>query len=304
MLEPGQLRAKTGGRNDACREFDAGLASYLEQEGNPAVAAHAEQCAYCGALLRDIQLLVAEAGKLKLLDPPASVWLNLRAALVAEGRLHEAGVSDACRAFYAALATYLEGEKTPIVARHAEECAFCGVVLSDLELLVAEAGRLELRDPPVRLWANIRASLAAEGVIHEPMNPWTAWLRHIEFLHPAPVAAMAGVIFLGALLLGGPRVNTRGQTERNLRPPEEAALVQTQQEVSLLERSYHDREAAIAPEVKADFRKSLESLDSSIQEAEQSIKQGPDSSLAREYLQGAYLRKAEVLSSALEYAGR
>lgn len=99
-------------------------------------------------------------------------------------------------------------------------------------------------------------------------------------------------------------MNTSNQAESRLTPAEDPTLLQTQEEVRLLERSYHEQEAAIAPEVKADFRKSLQSLDSSIQEAEHSIGQGPDSSLAREYLQGAYLRKAEVLSSALEYAGR
>ncbi|MGO9270903.1 MAG: hypothetical protein ACLQOO_11720 [Terriglobia bacterium] len=299
-----QLRERTVGPNDGCGEFDAGLAAYLEQEGNPVLAAHAEGCAFCGALLRDLQLLVAEAGRLELQDPPARVWLNIRAALAEEGLLETAGVSNSCRAFYAALSAYLEGEKTPAVARHAEECAFCGVVLRDFELMITEAGRLELEDPRPRVWANIRATLAAEGVIHKQPSPWTGWLRHFEFLHPAPVAAMAGVIFLGVLLLAGPRVNTRTQADRNLHPTEEAALLQTQEQVRLLERSYREQEAAIAPEVKADFRKSLASLDSSIQEAEHSIEQGPDSSLAREYLQGAYIRKAEVLSSALEYAGR
>jgi len=302
MLE--QLRERTGAPSDDCREFDAGLAAYLEQEGNPLVAAHAEQCVFCRALLRDIQLLVAEAGSLELQDPLAKVWLNLRAALAAEGLFHQAGATDACRAFYAALSAHLEGEKTPAVAWHAEECDFCGVVLKDIEHTIAEAGRLELEAPPPRVWANIRATLAAEGVIHEPRNPWMGWLRHFEFLHPAPVAAMAGMIFLGVLLLGGPRVNTSNQAESRLTPAEDPTLLQTQEEVRLLERSYHEQEAAIAPEVKDDFRKSLQSLDSSIQEAEHSIGQGPDSSLAREYLQGAYLRKAEVLSSALEYAGR
>jgi len=299
-----QLRGMTVGPSDGCQEFDAGLAAFLEQEGNPAVAAHAGRCEFCGALLRDLQLIVAEASRLERQDPPARVWVNIRAAMAAEGLLSKASASDACRAFHAALSAYLEGENTPAVARHAEECGFCGVVLRDLEQMITEASRLELSDPSPRVWANIRATLAAEGVIHEQLSQWTGWLRHFEFLHPAPVAAMAGVIFLGVLLLGGPQVSKRAQADRNLQPSEEAALLQTQEQVRLLERSYREQEAAMTPEVKADFSKSLESLDNSIQEAEHSIEQGPDSSLAREYLQGAYIRKAEVLSSALEYAGR
>jgi len=291
--------------SEACRAFDAAVSAYLEGDGTPDVIRHADECAFCNALLSDLQLLVAEAGHLELKDPPGTVWVNLRAALIDERLIQAAPASEACRAFCAAVWAYLEGDAAPAVVSHAAACAFCGVLLSDLKLLVAEAGRLELRDPPPRVWANIRASLAAEGLIHERVNPWTGWLRRLEFLHPAPVAAMAGMIFLGVLLLGGPRLDNHNQPQGRSMLADEPALLQTQQEVGQLERSYRAHEAALAPEVKADFTRSLASLDSSIQEAEHSIGQGPESSsVAREYLQGAYLRKAELLSSALEYADR
>ena len=308
MFEPPQTRERIDGPRDGCREFEAGLAAYLEHEGNPVVAEHAEHCASCGELLRDIQLLVAEAGRLELRDPPARVWANLRAAIAAEGLIQWAGETGACRAFRAALSAYLEGEKTYTVTQHADECDFCGVLLKDIEVLVATAGRLELEDPPPRVWANIRASLAAEGLIHERPNFWTGWLRYFEFLHPIPVTAMAAVIFLGSLLLSVPRPDARKSAQIEANAPRvtlDQALLETRAQVSVLERSYREREGAIAPEVKADFTRSLASLDSSIQEAEHSMAQAPEtSSVAREYLQGAYIRKAEVLTSALEYAGR
>jgi len=300
-----QRGERTALPDDDCRAFDGGLAAYLEHEGSPAVVEHAKRCASCGQLLKDIERLIAEAGRLELHDPPATVWLNLRSALAAEGLLRETRASEGCRTFRSALLSYLEGEKIHAVEQHAEECDYCGVLLKDLELQIAEASHLPLVDPPPGVWANLRVSLVAEGLIREQRDPWTAWLRHFEFLHPAPVAAMAGLVFLGVLLLGGPHLGVRKPVQVESASGFDPALLETQAQVRLLESRYREQEAQMAPEVKADFARSLASLDSSIQEAEHSIGQGPEtSSVAREYLQGAYIRKAEVLASALEYSDR
>jgi hypothetical protein len=226
------------------------------------------------------------------------------------------GRSEACRVFDDELAAYLEGEERPAVAAHAELCRFCDVVLKDLQQLVFQARSRELEEPPARVWAHIRATLDAEGAFREPLSPWVRWLRNFEFLHPVPVAALASVIVIGAVLLGGPRFSTL----RNPSPllsdqsgmvatasnsaADEPAFRQTREQVGRLESSYREQETAIAPEVKADYQKSLDSLNSSIREAEYSMLQEPDNSVAREYLQAAYIRKAEVLASALETTGR
>ena len=60
----------------------------------------------------------------------------------------------------------------------------------------------------------------------------------------------------------------------------------------------------MAPDLKATYDKSLVSLDHSIEECLDSLQNEPRNALAHEYLLTAYTRKAEVLSSALEFDGR
>jgi hypothetical protein len=74
--------------------------------------------------------------------------------------------------------------------------------------------------------------------------------------------------------------------------------------VSSLESSFRASEASMTPDLKATYEKSLVSLDGSIRECLDSLQQEPRNTLARDYLLTAYTRKAEVLSSALEFEGR
>jgi hypothetical protein len=74
--------------------------------------------------------------------------------------------------------------------------------------------------------------------------------------------------------------------------------------VSDLESNYRANEASLAPDLKATYEKSLVSLDGSIRECLDSLHQEPRNTLAHDYLLTAYTRKAEVLSSALEFEGR
>ena len=74
--------------------------------------------------------------------------------------------------------------------------------------------------------------------------------------------------------------------------------------VSDLESSFRANEASMAPDLKATYEKSLVSLDGSIQECLDSLQHEPRNTLAHDYLLTAYTRKAEVLSSALEFEGR
>lgn len=77
------------GGSEACRQFDRELEAHLEGERRPELAAHARDCAFCGAVLGDLEAVIAEAGSLPLTSPPDRLWTNLRAALIAEGIIHE-----------------------------------------------------------------------------------------------------------------------------------------------------------------------------------------------------------------------
>jgi len=81
LIDEGIIR----GPSEACRRFDAELQSYLEGEDRPEVRPHASQCEYCGALLADLLLLRTAAGELEPEDPPARMWVSVRAGLTQEG---------------------------------------------------------------------------------------------------------------------------------------------------------------------------------------------------------------------------
>jgi hypothetical protein len=222
--------------------------------------------------------------------------------------------SAACYQFDVELEAYLERESKPFVTTHAQECAFCRVVLADLLELRSLAHQMPLNDPSIVIWANLRARLDQEGISREQIKGW-GWLWHWAFLrNPSAVAALACLVILGSLLTvpRGPFEwwGTTGQAflpEKTTvaavaNPSEDDALAQTIRE---LETNYKAHgKLMMAPEVKATYDKGLDSLDASIRECRHSLQREPGNTLAQDYLLAAYTQKAEVLSSALEFAGR
>jgi hypothetical protein len=197
-----------------------------------------------------------------------------------------------CRQFDLDLPAYLEGEDRPGIARHAGECAFCRVVLADLELIRSQSSHVLLEDPPARVWANIRATLAAEGVFREPAIGWLGWLPQFGlWRYTAPLGALACLALTAAILLVPP---TPAPPPASDEPPGLTAM----------EKSYQEREINLDPAARASYGKGLKSLDDSIRECKESVRKEPANTLAREYLDTAYEQKAAVLSAALEYDGR
>ncbi len=219
----------------------------------------------------------------------------------------------ACRQFDLDLPAYLEGEDRPRVASHAQECAFCGVVLADLELIRWRSSELLLEDPPARVWANIRATLAAEGYLREPQVGWLKWLPSLGEFHlmryAAPFAAMACLILVATLLTirtNQDRVSRPSSPQESVpvNAPEAAVNAGLVESVSAMEKSYREREKFLDPAIQASYRKGLKSLDDSIRECRDSLDKEPTDAVAREYLASAYQQKAAVLFAALEYDGR
>jgi len=208
----------------------------------------------------------------------------------------------ACYRFELELQDYMEGEARPFVLAHKHECAFCRVILSDLELLRAAARELPGEEPSVAVWSNIRAQLQNDGAFAEKASVWD-WFRQLELLRrPIPVAAFACMLIVGSLLTA-PRNHpdqdlASGIAVRSMSFMGESESVR--QVVRDLEKAFRAREGTLAPDVKAIYENSLISLDASIRECNDSLQREPDNSLAHEYLLAAYSQKAEVLSSALE----
>lgn len=202
--------------------------------------------------------------------------------------------SEACRQFDTDLEAYLEGEIRPNVGAHAAECAFCGTLLADLQMICTASAEPEPVEPPARLWANVRAALVEEGLIRPPrLQGWWQWA-----LRPAPMAAFAAMLIAGMLFLWsyGPFRHEVHVAHRAV------ALVDPSLTASVdnMERAFRARSVSLDPNVQVAYEKGLSSLDKEIQECNDSLSQQPDDMLAREYLASAYTEKARVLASALE----
>jgi hypothetical protein len=220
--------------------------------------------------------------------------------------------SAACRRFDAELGTYLEGEDRPEVIAHARECRACSALLSDMQQVISTSALLGYEDPPRRLWANIRASLAAEGLLSQEAALWKRWLPALALFRPAPVAALGCLALLSSLLVTPSQIlqshtdflqQPNAMTQVSA-PETEVADKGLEETVRQLQNTYQGRAVSFQPAVKAAYQRSLTSLDSSIAECRDSVRREPTNSLAREYLLAAYQEKAEVLQSALEYDGR
>ena len=218
----------------------------------------------------------------------------------------------ACRQFDLNLQAHLEGEGRLEVSAHARECAYCAVILEDLEQLRVATRELPGGEPPARLWSNIRATLSAEGIIHDPAPAWSHWIPRL-FPSPAPLGALAGLAVLALALLLSPQ-NFEKSGKSNMlssgEPVTVAALAPTGGDYDMvrtvkdMEEAYWSRESFVEPGLQDTYKKSLETLDASIDECVRHCRRDPGNTLARHYLMLAYQSKAEVLASALEHSNR
>ncbi len=294
-----------------CAQFDAELEAYLEGEVRPFILSHSGDCAPCAALLADLQSVREAARDLPGQEPSPALWTKVRARLEAEGAF---GVPP-CAQFDAELQAYLEGEARPFILSHSQDCPPCGALLADLQALRQAARDLPPAEPSRVVWANVHARLEAEGAFGVPVRGWRQWLAWRIFPHALPLGALAALVFLGSVLALPSRDAQRwwkgpDEAARPSSVAEKASAMLTGEDgalarvVSELENNFRDNEASMAPDLKATYEQSLVSLDGSIHECLDSLQHEPGNTLAHDYLLTAYTRKAEVLSSALEFDGR
>lgn len=229
-----------------------------------------------------------------------------------EERREQSGVTG-CQEFDLRLAAYLEGEASADVSTHAEQCCSCGSLLSDLQLIRASAKNMPLESPPPRVWSNIRASLAEQGLIREQKSFWRKWVLSVSLVpRSAAAAALAFALMLAVIMLFKGDIQRNGGLQPVSTPavatavPVGLSAVQSNlvRTVAAMEENYQARESSLDPSAKQVYRAGLTSLDNSIHECIDSLHKQPHNMLVREYLMQAYAQKAEVLASALEYGGR
>ncbi|MGO8792187.1 MAG: hypothetical protein ACLQVL_33030 [Terriglobia bacterium] len=294
----------------ACAQFDGELEAYLEGEARPFVISHAQECPSCATLLADVQSIRLASGALPLEEPSPTVWAKLRAKLAAEGAFSV----PPCVRFDEELETYLEGEARPFIAAHALDCTRCGALLADLQSIRQAARDLPQEEPSRVVWANVRARLEAEGAFGTPVSGWRQILAWRIFPHAVPLGVLSALVVLGTVLtLPSHSLQRWAGSDEAATSPAAAQIASALPVgdvgtlagvVSDLESSFKANEASMAPDLKATYEKSLVSLDGSIKECLASLRDEPRNTLAHDYLLTAYTRKAEVLSSALEFDGR
>jgi hypothetical protein len=183
----------------------------------------------------------------------------------------------------------------PEAARaHLAACNSCRNFIADITAIVATAHLLPADvDPPARVWNSLRAQLQHEGIIRSATpNAW--WLGISEFLRPRIMAtASLGLLIISAAALQFLRPATQPTEARSTYENfnEETGLTLNNDEAHL-----PAAQLVGASSVDISLRQNLDIVDKFIVDCEQRVKQQPQDDLAREYLNGAYQEKAELIS--------
>lgn len=220
-----------------------------------------------------------------------------------------------CDEFSLNLTAYLEGEEISDVRAHAERCSTCRSLLDDLEIIRSTAKDWPLETPSARVWSNIRATLAQEGLIREQQSfwSWRKWTSQVLLMPVgARVAALAFALILAVLFVFRANIQKNESPSPSSAPvtasvvPADLTGVQTNlvRTIRAMEENYKAREASLDPSTKRVYQEGLTSLNNSIQECLDSLQKQPHNMLVQQYLMQAYAQKAAVLASALEYGGR
>jgi hypothetical protein len=190
----------------------------------------------------------------------------------------------------------------PEAARaHLAGCNSCRNLIADLTAIIATAHLLPSEvEPPPRVWTSLRVQLENEGIIRSgARQSW--WQSFSESLRPRVMATAAvGLLIVAAVAL---------QFQRPAAQPTEA--------LNTYENSFQDTSSTLDNDeahlpamqlagnsgVDVSLRENLDIVDRFIVDCEQRVKQQPQDELAREYLNGAYQEKAELISVMMERGG-
>ncbi|MCU1243292.1 MAG: hypothetical protein JWO71_4018 [Candidatus Acidoferrum typicum] len=187
----------------------------------------------------------------------------------------------------------------PEAARaHLAGCNSCRNLIADLTAIIATAHLLPAEvEPPRRVWTSLRVQLENERIIRSgARQPW--WQSLSESFRPRLMATAAvGLLIVAAVAL---------QFQRPATQPTEALNTYDNsfQDTSLTldndEAHLPAMQLAGNSGVDVSLRDNLDIVDKFILDCEQRVKQQPQDELAREYLNGAYQEKAELISVMME----
>jgi hypothetical protein len=214
--------------------------------------------------------------------------------------------TSGCNQFLDHLSDWMEGERPADAQAHLRTCGDCRSLIADLSAIEHTAPSIAADDPEpsARVWLAVRAQLEQEGLIHAELHAPSRtssrgpsnWLDVLFRAIPRPVLAsayLALLIGVGAALTGSG--TSIGNDARWLDGTETA----TQPLSAQLDSAEHEAFASLKdtdPVVAASLQKNLAIVDNYIALCEKSVREDPQSEIARDYLYGAYQQKADLLA--------
>lgn len=215
-----------------------------------------------------------------------------------------------CNEFRKQLDAWMEGERSSEARAHVRECAHCRSLIEDMDAIRQTAGAwaAEEADPPARVWVSLRAQLEQEGLIrHEvpEVEPSRAesprgWFAGIVTAVPRPALAGAYLLALIAVsvALTGPSAKQLNESRWISGTQDSTGNLDAQ-----LQTAERDSVSAMAesdPVVTASLHDNLAIVDNYIALCEKSVREEPESEIARDYLYDAYEQKADLLAQMTE----
>ena len=221
-----------------------------------------------------------------------------------------------CSEFLDRFDAWMEGERPPEARAHVRQCPSCRCLVEDMDAirLAAHAWSAEQTDPPARLWVSLRAQLEQEGLIRDPRERAApvpvgqtsdaerprGWFAGIFTIVPRPALAGAYLLALVALCIAltGPSAKQLNESRWISGTQDSTGTLSAQLQTA--ERDSVSAMAGSDPVVTASLHDNLAIVDNYIALCEKSVREEPESEIARDYLYDAYEQKADLLAQMTE----
>lgn len=291
-----------------CNAFLGQLDSWIDGERSSEARAHIAQCTHCRALVDDVAVIasIARATPENDPEPPAYLWNSIRAKLESEGIIRQPAIAE-CDTFVEHVDSWIDGVRPAEARAHLASCRNCRGLVEDLTAIATTARAMagDAAEPPAYLWNSIRAQLESERIIREPRpavipvatKPWRRWFG---LPRPAFAGGFAAVVLLATLAARGP-LTRRINDYRWIQGTQRSTAPLTAQ----LDTVEHATVVAFRsnPVVEAALHKNLAIVDNYIALCEKSVREDPQSEMARDFLYDAYQQKADLLAQMSEQQG-
>ncbi len=200
---------------------------------------------------------------------------------------------------------------------HLEACPECRALKTDLDAIRSVTLELAAEEIalPDRVWVSLRNQLESEGIIRSvtprdvvPAREQAAQAWWTMFQRPAFAGGFLAVFLIAGILAGiqgnlSPIQNADLSAHQLVVPfavPARASLTVKEELLTAMDDTVSGF-AQEDPALKDSLRRNLNIVDNLIDVCEKSVHEEPENQVARDYLNGAYEQKAELLATAMNH---